>query len=174
MACVDLVQQPTETAMNEATRPAAKTPTDDTLVGLPDHPIAAAAGAVLAGAATGAVVGTAAGPIGAVIGAAVGAVAGGLGGDAIASSLEQAHDADYWRENYTRRPYFQAGDSFDDFGPAYEYGTSWRERHAGRSFDDVEPELATQWERARGSSRLGWDRARHAARDAWGDPMPRG
>jgi hypothetical protein len=159
--------------MNETTRQTDKTPTDEKLVGLPDHPIAAAAGAVLAGAATGAVVGTAAGPLGAAVGAAVGAVVGGLGGDAVASSLEQAHDAEYWRENYAKRPYFEEGDSFDDFEPAYVYGISWRERHAGRTFDELEPELATRWEGARGSSRLDWDRARHAARDAWGDPMPR-
>jgi uncharacterized membrane protein len=81
--------------MNDSTTRADKAPSDDPVVGLPQHPLAAVAGAVVTGAATGAVVGTAAGPIGAVIGAAVGAVAGGLGGDAIANSLEQAHDADY-------------------------------------------------------------------------------
>jgi hypothetical protein len=155
--------------MNETTRPADKAPQDDSLVGLPDHPLAAVAGAVVTGAAAGAVVGTAAGPLGTVIGAAVGAVAGGLGGDAIASSLEQAHDANYWRENYAKRPYVEAGDSFDDFGPAFEYGTAWRGRHAGRTFDEVEPELAAHWESARGASRLEWDRARFAARDAWGE-----
>jgi hypothetical protein len=158
--------------MNETTRLADKASTDETLVGLPAHPAAAAAGALLTGAATGAVVGTAAGPLGAVVGAVVGAVAGGLGGDAIASSVEQVHDADHWRANYTQRPYFQAGDSFDDFGPAYEFGNVWRERHAGRAFADVEPELAGHWESARGTSRLGWDRARHAARDAWGETTP--
>ena len=140
----------------------------DSLVGLPEHPLAAVAGALVAGAATGAVVGTAAGPIGTVIGAAVGAVVGGLGGDAVASSVAQAHDAEYWRENYANRPYVEADDSYDDFGPAFEYGTSWRALHAGRSFDELEPELASRWEAARGASRLEWDRARHAARDAWG------
>jgi hypothetical protein len=159
--------------MNETTTRSDKPAADDSLVGLPDHPLAAVAGALVTGAATGAVVGTAAGPIGAVIGAAVGAVAGGLGGDAVASSLEQAHDAEYWREHYAKRPYVEEGDSFDDFGPAYEYGLFWREQHVGRSFDELEPELATRWEGARGSSRLDWDRARHAARDAWGDPAPR-
>jgi hypothetical protein len=155
--------------MNETTRLADKVSTDDALVGVPDHPAAAAAGAVLGGAAAGAVVGTAAGPLGTVVGAAVGAIAGGLGGDAIASSIEQVREANYWRENYKRRPYVEEGDSFDDFGPAYEFGTSWRERHADRTFADLEPELATHWEGARGTSRLEWDRARHAARDAWGE-----
>ncbi len=80
--------------MNETTAHTDKVTLDDSLVGVPDHPLAAAAGAVVTGAAAGAVVGTAAGPVGAVIGAAVGAVAGGLGGDAIASSIEQVHDAE--------------------------------------------------------------------------------
>ena len=155
--------------MTETTTRAAKNSHDDSLVGVPDHPVAAVAGALAAGAASGAMVGTVAGPLGIAMGAVVGAVAGALGGDAIASSVEQVRDANYWRENYGQRPYVGEGDSFDDFGPAFDFGTSWGQRHAGRAFDEVEPELALEWPGARGTSRLDWDRARHAARDACGN-----
>ena len=158
--------------MNETTIRTDKNSPDDSLVGVPDHPVAAIAGALAAGAASGAMVGTVAGPVGMAVGAVVGAVAGALGGDAIASSVEQVRDADYWRENYTQRPYVSDTDTFDDFAPAFDLGTSGRGRHAGRAFDDVEPELALEWPGARGSSRLDWDRARHAARDAWGGSTP--
>ena len=158
--------------MNETKLRASENSHDDPLVGVPEHPVAAVAGALAAGAARGAMVGTVAGPLGIAIGAVVGAVAGALGGDAIASSVEQVRDADYWRDNYARRPYVGDGDTFDDYGPAFDFGTSSGQRHAGRSFDDLEPELAIQWPGARGSSRLEWDRARHAARDAWGDGAP--
>lgn len=142
---------------------------EDSLVGVPDHPVAAVAGALATGAATGAVVGTAAGPVGTVVGAVAGAVAGALGGDAIASSIEQARDADDGRTRYSNRPYVKEGDRFEDFEAAYEFGTRMRRQYAGRSFESVEPELAVRWEGAGGNSRIDWDRARPAVRDAWGD-----
>jgi uncharacterized protein YcfJ len=140
---------------------------DNALVGVPSHPVAAGAGAIAAGVATGAVVGTAAGPIGTAVGAVVGAVVGALGGDAIASSLSQARDGEYWRETYKSRPYADAEKSYDDYGPAYALGETARGRHAGANFDDVDGTLAQEWDQARGASTLGWDHARHAARDAW-------
>ncbi len=141
----------------------------DSLVGVPDHPVAAVAGALATGAATGAVVGTGAGPVGTVIGAVAGAVAGAMGGDAIASSIEQVRDADYWRTHHQSRPYAAETDRFEDFGPAHEFGATMRQQYPGRRFDAVEPELAARWEDARSNSRLDWVQARPAVRDAWGD-----
>jgi hypothetical protein len=140
---------------------------DESLVGVPSHPIAAVVGAVVAGGATGAVVGTAAGPVGTAIGAVVGAVAGGLGGDAIASSVSQAADDAHWRENYKSRPYVADGSSYDDYGPAYAFGEESRRRLPGASFNDVEADLAGGWGEARRTSKLEWEHAKHAVRDAW-------
>jgi hypothetical protein len=147
-------------------QPAAKLE-DSGVVGIPTHPIATAAGALLLGAAAGAVAGTVVGPVGTVIGAAVGAVVGGLGGDALAASIDETPHTDYWRKNYEERPYVEKGASFDDFGPAYNYGYGARILFVDLSFDDAEPELSREWERSRGSSNLAWDKARDAARDAW-------
>ena len=158
--------------MNDTKPRADENSRDDSLVGVPEHPVAGVAGGMAAGAASGAMVGTVAGPVGMAIGAVVGAVAGALGGDAIASSVEQVRDTAYWRDNFSRRPYVGEGDTFHDYGPAFDFGEVWSQRHAGRSFDEVEPELAIDWPGARGSSRLEWDRARHAARDAWGPGAP--
>jgi hypothetical protein len=36
-----------------------------------------------------------------------------------------------------------------------------------RRFEDLEPELRTQYERVKGKSRLAWEDAKHAARAAW-------
>jgi hypothetical protein len=157
-----------ETAMqaSKSSRTTSKSD-DDSLVGVPSHPVAAVVGAVVAGGATGAVVGTAAGPVGTAIGAVVGAVAGGLGGDAIASSVDEAADHAHWRENYQSRPYVAAGSSYDDYGPAYEFGERARHRFADANFNDVEAELAAGWGEARRNSKLEWEQARHAVRDAW-------
>lgn len=154
----DPTQQPRQTQQTRA----------DGLVAVPGgHPVATVVGAVVMAAASGAVVGTAAGPVGTVVGAVVGAVVGGMGGDAIASSVEEAHDASYWRENYRSRPYVDAGANYGDFGPAFAFGSQSRRRYEGRTFDQVQSDLMADWEGARATSNLSWDRARHAARDAW-------
>ncbi len=144
-----------------------RTTTDsDRLVAVPSHPVATGVGA-LGGAAAGATVGLAGGPVGAVVGALVGAVVGGLGGDAIANSVDQVGEANYWRENYATRPYVTADRSYDDYAPAYSLGVNAFERHRGREFDDVETDLADEWRQQPGASRLEWGDARQATRDAW-------
>jgi ABC-type cobalamin transport system ATPase subunit len=116
--------------------------------------------------AAGAAAGTVAGPVGTAIGAAVGAIAGGLAGHGIAELVDPTVEEVYWRENYSSRPYV-AGDSFDEFAPAYRYGVSSYSKYHDRTFDDVEDELSRDWNAARGTSSLEWDRARLAAKDSW-------
>jgi hypothetical protein len=148
----------------------------DPLSGTPgSHPIGTGVGAAIGGAAaaagtaaaTGAAAGTVAGPVGTVVGAAIGAVVGGLAGKAVAEKIDPTAEDTYWRENYSTRPYVAAGSGYDDYGPAYRYGVESYGMHDGRSFDEVEPELSSGWDRARGTSGLDWNDAKHASRDAW-------
>jgi Glycine zipper len=139
------------------------------------HPVGtgvgAAAGGLAAGAATGAAVGTVAGPIGTAvgtaIGAAVGAVTGGLAGKAVAEHIDPTIEHDYWRNNYSKRPYAETGVDYDQYGPAYQYGWESQAHHEGKKFDEVESHLARDWDRVRGSSKLGWAHAKPAVRDSW-------
>jgi hypothetical protein len=126
-----------------------------------------ATSAALGGAATGAVAGAVAGPIGAAVGAAVGALAAGLAGNAVVNSVDASTEGEYWRDNFVHRPYVDPDANYADYGPAYEHGVDGYLTNPGRSFDEVESELAMRWPSSRGSSNLGWDRARHASRDAW-------
>ena len=126
-----------------------------------------ATSAVLGGATAGVVAGSIAGPIGAAVGAVVGAVAAGLAGNAIDASIDKEIEEEHWRQAYAKRPYVRAGETFDDFGPAYGYGVTAFILNTGRTFEDSEDEMARQWPSARGSSVLDWDRARPAAMDAW-------
>ncbi|MEO8855997.1 MAG: hypothetical protein ABI343_03315 [Burkholderiaceae bacterium] len=142
-------------------------PNRDPLTGEPGaHPMGTGIGAALGGAAAGAVTGTAAGPLGTVVGAALGAIVGGLAGKSAAEAIDPTSEDLYWRDHFVHRPYAQ-GATFDDYGPAYGYGVHAVGRHPGRRFEDVEAELARDWDSARGRSRLEWARAREAARDAW-------
>lgn len=140
----------------------------DPLSGTPGaHPVGVGVGAVLGGAAAGAATGTIAGPVGTVVGAAVGAVVGGLAGKGVAESIDPTREDAYWNENYTSRPYVRAGADYNDYGPAYRYGTDAYARQPGRSFEDSEAELQRGWDKARGTSTLDWDHAKNASRDAW-------
>lgn len=140
----------------------------DPISGAPGaHPVGTGIGAAIGGAAAGAATGTVAGPVGTIIGAAIGAVVGGLAGKGVAEAIDPTREDAYWRNNYVGRTYVEKGSSFDDYGPAYGFGVKSYTRYPGRSFEDVESELAGTWAASRGASSLTWDRAKHAARDAW-------
>ena len=141
----------------------------DPITGTPGaHPVGTGIGAALGGIAAGAAAGTAAaGPIGTAVGAAIGAVVGGLGGKAVAEHYDPTIEEAYWRDSFEREPYFQSGMTFDDYAPAYRLGGESRTRFGTRNFEDVETDLASQYDDVRGGSRLEWDDAKEAARAAW-------
>lgn len=131
------------------------------------HPVGVAVGASAGGIAAGAAAGTlAAGPIGTVVGAAIGAVIGGLGGKAVAEHYDPTQ-LDHWRDNHSKQPYYTVGKEYDAYEPAYRLGSQERGLYANKSFDDVEPHLANDYEKMRGESHVGWDEAKHATRAAW-------
>lgn len=132
------------------------------------HPVGTGVGAAVGGMAAGAAAGTvAAGPIGTLVGAAAGAFAGGLAGKAVAEHFDPTVEDAYWRKNYERESYYQKGMTYDDYAPAYRLGYEGRSRYSGRKFDDVQSDFARDYEKNRGTSRLGWEHGKHAARAAW-------
>jgi hypothetical protein len=138
------------------------------------HPVGTGIGAAAGGAAgiggavaAGAAAGSAVGPVGTVVGAAVGAVVGGLVGKGVAEHVNPTVEETYWREHYASRPYVPAGTKYEEFAPAYRFGWEVRQRYAGKRFDEVENQLAQDWDRSRGKSKLDWQKAREASRDAW-------
>ena len=140
----------------------------DAITGAPGaHPLGTGLGAAVGGMAAGAAAGTVAGPVGTIAGAAVGAVLGGMAGKGVAEKVDPTIEDAYWRENYTSRPYVTSGSTFDDYGPAYQYGVENYSRYPGRSFDDIEADLSRDWQRSKGKSSLTWENAKHAARDSW-------
>lgn len=126
--------------------------------------VGGAVGGVTGGVAAGAAVGGMTGPVGAAVGAVVGAAIGAVAGR-MAKADPDTEDT-YWRDNYSSRPYVNGG-SYDDYGPAYQYGVNARNQFPDRSFDDVEADLGRDWSNTRGKSSLDWEKAKHASRDAW-------
>jgi hypothetical protein len=141
----------------------------DPITGEPgSHPVGTGIGAAGGGTA-GAAIGAAGGPVGAVVGAAVGAVVGGLAGKGVAEKIDPTAENAYWEKNFRNEPYYESGHEFTDYEPAYRTGYSSYAKYggSGRRFEDVESDLARDYEAGKGRSRLGWEKAKHATRAAW-------
>ena len=130
------------------------------------HPLGTGLGAAAGGALAGAAAGVVAGPVGAVAGAVVGAVVGGLGGKAAAEAINPTAEEAYWRDQYTKEPYYQAGRGYEDYAPAYRLGYLGRSNASG-SFDDAHDHLSASWTGQRDRSTLSWQEAQAASRAAW-------
>lgn len=140
----------------------------DPISGAPGaHPVGTGIGAVAGGIAAGAAAGSVAGPLGTAAGAAVGAVLGGLGGKAVAENFDPTLVDEHWRDRYDSEPYYDEGLTYEDYSPAYQLGAQSRLAAESANFDELEDELAAQYEEIRGVSRLEWDKARHAVRASW-------
>lgn len=145
----------------------AKDANRDPITGAPgSHPVGTGVGAAVAGTA-GAALGAMAGPAGALAGAAIGSAIGGAIGHSAGEAIDPTVETEYWRANYSGRPYIVAGSSYADYEPAYRTGWEARARNDGRTFEEVEGDLGSDWDRNRGESSLDWERAREASRDAW-------
>jgi uncharacterized protein (TIGR02271 family) len=79
-----------------------------------------------------------------------------------------ADDA-YYR-NHFDSTYSTMGGSYDDYVPAYTYGTQMRSdtRYQGRQWNDVESDLRTDWEsRNGGATGSTWEKMKAAVRHGW-------
>ncbi|MFN2507200.1 MAG: hypothetical protein ABR589_00310 [Chthoniobacterales bacterium] len=153
--------------MNESnTDNANKNP--DPVTGEPgSHPIGAAVGAAgggLTGAAIGAVVG---GPAGAAIGAVVGGIAGAYSGKGVAETMNPTVEEQYWRENHPTQPWASPESTYEHYAPAYRTGYEGVRKYAGKSYEQIEGDLARDYEKHDANPAIPWDRARPAVRAAW-------
>jgi hypothetical protein len=73
----------------------------------------------------------------------------------------------YWRENYTRRPYFETGRDYEFYSPAYRFGYDATDRYSGKQWNDVEPDLRRDWDRYEHRGQSTWEQIKTAVKDAW-------
>ena len=140
----------------------------DPLTGEPgSHPIGTGLGATgggLAGAAVGAAMG---GPVGAVVGAVVGGAAGAYSGRGVAEALNPTEEDNYWRDNHASQEWAAAGESYDQYAPAYRTGYEGVTKYAGKQYHEIEGDLARDYEKNDANPAIPWDRARPAVKAAW-------
>lgn len=74
----------------------------------------------------------------------------------------------YWRSNYSKRPYYNSSVDYSNYEPAYRYGTDLYNQNSGRSYNELnQDQLRNGWNQARGNSSMSWDDAQEATRDAY-------
>jgi uncharacterized protein (TIGR02271 family) len=89
-----------------------------------------------------------------------------LGSSARSSMM---NDDDYYRNHFTST-YGSSGGSYDDYAPAYSYGSEMRrnQKYSGRQWDDVETDLRSDWDTRSGSSAGStWEKMKSAVRHGW-------
>ncbi|KGF82912.1 hypothetical protein IA69_04050 [Massilia sp. JS1662] len=74
----------------------------------------------------------------------------------------------HWNDNYS-----SLGGSYDDYAPAYRYGSDMRRdaKYRNRDWDDVESDLRTDWE-TRNPGTSTWEKFKAAVRHGWDKITP--
>ena len=130
-----------------------------------------AAGSFLGGVG-GMALGVAGGPVGLVVGAVAGALGGWWAGKGVADAFTSEDEAAF-RSHYESSSERLADRTYDSVAPAYVTGhlAGRNPDYAGRTFDQIEPELERgwgsdvakrhgEWSSVRGYARAAFDRAR--------------
>lgn len=82
--------------------------------------------------------------------------------------MEKSTDeANYWREQHDKQPYADQNKTFEHYEQAYRTGYEGAAKHSGRAFEDVERDLAVEYEKSRPGDALPWDSVRPAVKAAW-------
>ena len=90
-----------------------------------------------------------------------------LGAGSARSSMMS--DDDYYRNHFTSN-YGTTGASYEDYAPAYSYGSEMarNQKYSGRKWDDVETDLSSDWStRAGNKAGSTWEKMKAAVRHGW-------
>lgn len=73
----------------------------------------------------------------------------------------------YWRENHEKQAFAEPGKEYEHYAPAYRTGYEGFHKYAGKAYEEIETDLALDYEKHQVGSALPWDHARHAVHAAW-------
>ena len=73
----------------------------------------------------------------------------------------------YWRSNFASRPYARNDLGYEAFQPGYRYGFESANRQRGRTWNEVESDLRSGWDRYEHRAQSKWENVKDAVRDAW-------
>ncbi|PYJ22522.1 MAG: hypothetical protein DME99_05190 [Verrucomicrobia bacterium] len=76
-------------------------------------------------------------------------------------------EENYWREHHANQSYAEKGRPYEDYAAAYRTGYEGFHKYPGRPYQEIENELALDYQRSQPGAALPWDHARHAVHAAW-------
>jgi len=78
-------------------------------------------------------------------------------------------DSDSAYRKHWSSTYGASGDTYNDYEPAYKYGSDARSKYQGRNWDDVESDLRSDWDTRYPGSAGGstWEKMKAAVRHGW-------
>lgn len=84
-------------------------------------------------------------------------------------SMTDDNDDDIYYRNHWNTTYGAAGGSYDEYRPAYSYGSEMarNDQYRGRSWDAVESDLRSDWDRRYPGEQSTWDKMKSAVRRGW-------
>lgn len=82
-------------------------------------------------------------------------------------------DDDTRYRNHWNSTYGATGGDYDEYRPAYSYGSSIArdEKYAGRDWDAIEPDLRSDWDRRYPGEQSTWEKMKSAVRHGWESMM---
>jgi uncharacterized protein (TIGR02271 family) len=85
-----------------------------------------------------------------------------------------AQDDDTYFRNDWKTNYSSLGGTYDDYAPAYSYGSKMRSdtRYQNRQWDDVESDLRSDWESTNKGGASTWEKMKAAVRRGWDKITP--
>jgi hypothetical protein len=77
------------------------------------------------------------------------------------------NEAEYWRDQHPNQPYTDKSKAFEHYEHAYRTGYEGAAKHSGKSFEEMEKDVAVEYEKGRPDDALPWDHVRPAVKAAW-------
>ena len=81
--------------------------------------------------------------------------------------LDWTTEEEYWRNNYSTRPYTGTNRDFTYWRPGYEYGYHSAMKYPGKTWNEIESDVRTGWDRFENRGERTWEQIKDAVRDGW-------
>lgn len=84
-------------------------------------------------------------------------------------AMSDLRDDDSYFRNHFERTYGASGESYDDYAPAYSYGSQVARsgKYSGRQWDQVEHDLQSDWDTRNSGDQSTWEKMKAAVRHGW-------
>lgn len=84
-------------------------------------------------------------------------------------AMSDLRDDDSYFRNHFDRTYGASGESYDDYAPAYSYGSQVARsgKYSGREWDQVEHDLQSDWDTRNSGGQSTWEKMKASVRHGW-------